>query len=707
MSSTSVEEPMVTEENPLVDEFDAVKEEEPKLEPKDPQLIKNDVALKKIEAAKEKVDQDPFDQETWMLIIFEVQSKPIEIVRSYWEQFFQIYPTAGKYWKIYVEQELQQKNFENVENIFRRCLKQCPHVDLWRVYLKYVTDCKGSIPELKQEVIHAFELAVRTVGMDLLSTPIWSDYIRFVKNYKTSTPIEDSVKMEQLRKLYQRAVVNPMQNLESIWKEYDAFENGLNKLLAKNLLAEHAPKYMQARTTYRERKNYLDGLQRNMLARPPRYAVGKKDAQQISLWKKLLVYEKQNPQKLSSEGLRERISFTYNQCLMCLYHFPEIWHEAAIFQLSSNRVDDAIMVYRQGVNAVRESVLLSFSFADFLESQGRMDEAKGVYEKILSVNEPLVYIQYMRFARRSTSVREAREIFYRARKSQSCTYQVYVAAAEMELHANENDEIARHIYELGFKKYKNSMGFLLEYIQFLFRLNDRVNVRSLFEKILAEISPDKAPEIWNSYQKFERLCGNLNSLTDLERRRAELYPDQDPNGIFSLVQRYRFLDLWPCSPEELASFEGGHRAYKVALAGRIARGEDTPQDAKVAAGIRLTTKEKFAKPDLSKLVLFNPESISHTLTLVNGETITLPATLSQFLNALPKPNRWDGPVVNVDGLIQSLSECQPKLPAKEEGRSKKRPLDHEDGPRPNSDIYRERQNVKLQKQAETNKIRRI
>lgn len=50
--------------------------------------------------------------------------------------------------------------------------------------------------------------------MDLLSTPIWSDYIRFVKNYKTSTPIEDSVKMEQLRKLYQRAVVNPMQNLE-------------------------------------------------------------------------------------------------------------------------------------------------------------------------------------------------------------------------------------------------------------------------------------------------------------------------------------------------------------------------------------------------------------------------------------------------------------------------------------------------------------
>jgi cleavage stimulation factor subunit 3 len=45
--------------------------------------------------------------------------------------------------------------------------------------------------------------------------------------------------MDLLRKVYQRAIENPMHNLESIWKEYDQFENSLNKTLAAGLLKEH------------------------------------------------------------------------------------------------------------------------------------------------------------------------------------------------------------------------------------------------------------------------------------------------------------------------------------------------------------------------------------------------------------------------------------------------------------------------------------
>lgn len=39
-------------------------------------------------------------------------------------------------------------------------------------------------------------------------------------------------------------------SLTAIWKEYDAFENNLNKTLAKALLGEHGPKYMEARSIY-------------------------------------------------------------------------------------------------------------------------------------------------------------------------------------------------------------------------------------------------------------------------------------------------------------------------------------------------------------------------------------------------------------------------------------------------------------------------
>ena len=36
--------------------------------------------------------------------------------------------------------------------------------------------------------------------------------------------------MDDLRRVYQRAVSVPLTNIEAIWKDYDAYENGLNKL---------------------------------------------------------------------------------------------------------------------------------------------------------------------------------------------------------------------------------------------------------------------------------------------------------------------------------------------------------------------------------------------------------------------------------------------------------------------------------------------
>ena len=35
--------------------------------------------------------------------------------------------------------------------------------------------------------------------------------------------------MDQMRKIYQRAVCLPLENLEALWQDYNAFENDLNK----------------------------------------------------------------------------------------------------------------------------------------------------------------------------------------------------------------------------------------------------------------------------------------------------------------------------------------------------------------------------------------------------------------------------------------------------------------------------------------------
>jgi cleavage stimulation factor subunit 3 len=402
--------------------------------------------LTKVEQLQRKVAVDAYDTDAWSQLIMEYQNRPIGEAREVYETFLRIYPTAGRYWKYYAEQELAARNYDAAEKIFMRCLPGCPMVELWKCYLKYILDTKAKQPNAKDLVIHAFEYALANVGLDISATTIWIDYINYLKTLPTTLAWTDSHKMDALRKAYQRAIENPMHNVESIWKEYDQFENSLNKTLAAGLLKEHGPKYMSARSTYRERKNHIEGISKNVLARPPRGFV--REAHQLRLWKRLIDYEKANPQRLDPEALIDRVTFTYNQALMALYHYPEIWHQAAQYQYEVGRTEACDKVYARALVAMPANLLLHFEYCDFLELNGKVTEATALYDKLLAVvtqqqqqqqqqpsqgdssssSSALVWIQAMRFYRRTHGIQPARKIFFRARKSPTCTYHVYVAA---------------------------------------------------------------------------------------------------------------------------------------------------------------------------------------------------------------------------------------------------------------------------------------
>ena len=68
-----------------------------------------------------------------------------------------------------------------------------------------------------------------------MSTAIWQDYINFLKEWKPKTQYEEGQKITALRKVYQRAVETPMQNVEDIWKEWDQYENNLNAQLVRTI----------------------------------------------------------------------------------------------------------------------------------------------------------------------------------------------------------------------------------------------------------------------------------------------------------------------------------------------------------------------------------------------------------------------------------------------------------------------------------------
>lgn len=151
------------------------------------------------------------------------------------------------------------------------------------------------------------------------------------------------------------------------------------------------------------------GLITNALPRPPRSSA--REEHQAQLWQRLLTYERTNPQRLEPAVLRIRVSFAYNQCLLCLYFYPSIWcvaHTLSVFMcrryefaswLAENGAGEqaTIQVYDRALAAIPNSLvrtaddrlrclprvqILHFSKADYLESTQQIAAAETVYTNL-------------------------------------------------------------------------------------------------------------------------------------------------------------------------------------------------------------------------------------------------------------------------------------------------------------------------------------
>jgi cleavage stimulation factor subunit 3 len=140
-------------------------------------------------------------------------------------------------WIAYVKMELANNELIRVEQIFFRSLLNVPNVELWSLYLDYIrrrnnltTDTGGKARAI---VSQAYEFVLNSVGCDREAGKIWGDHVQFVKSGPGNvggSGWQDQQKMDSLRKVYQKAVTMPVQGVEQLWREYDQFEQGLNKL---------------------------------------------------------------------------------------------------------------------------------------------------------------------------------------------------------------------------------------------------------------------------------------------------------------------------------------------------------------------------------------------------------------------------------------------------------------------------------------------
>lgn len=144
-------------------------------------------------------------------------------------------------WVEYANMELQANNFYAVERIFNESLLQVPHLQLWATYLTYIRRRNNLINDVtgtaRQTISQAYEFVLSSVGFDKDAGQLWQDYVEFVEsgpgNVGGST-WQDQQKMDLLRKAYQRAICVPTDAVTALWKQYDRFEMGLNKVTVGN-----------------------------------------------------------------------------------------------------------------------------------------------------------------------------------------------------------------------------------------------------------------------------------------------------------------------------------------------------------------------------------------------------------------------------------------------------------------------------------------
>ncbi|EGV60354.1 mRNA 3'-end-processing protein rna14 [Yamadazyma tenuis] len=191
-------------------------------------------------------------------------------------------------------------------------------------------------------------------------------------------------------------------------------------------------------------------------------------------------------------------------------------------------------------------------------------------QKELSRAITLVYTKQMMTNKRSSGIKESRQIFKQAKKFAGIGNELYVENALTEYYS-DNKNIARKVFELGMKTYGTDGDYLLSYLDFLIMVNETENIKVLFEvatngltKVIEEdtiITEDVDTPVWikdelketiernklhvkrliKRYSKFATKFLDLGIVASLESRYRELFSDDDP--IIFLSSRYAYDDV--------------------------------------------------------------------------------------------------------------------------------------------------------------------
>ncbi|EAT80567.1 hypothetical protein SNOG_12155 [Parastagonospora nodorum SN15] len=378
---------------------------------------------------EDRIAEDPRgDVEAWLSLIEEHRRRhKHDDARAAFERFLKVFPTAGEQWVEWIAFETELDELQKVEVLFGKSIAQTgSYVPLYSSYIDFVrrrfnltTDQTG---QNRQTVTQAYEFVLGRVGIDVNAGKLWLDYIEMLKTGPGDaggSSWQDKQKMDTLRKVYQRAISIPHNATLEIWRDYDKFEMSVNKQTGRKHLQEKSPSYMTARSAINVLDNNITrGVNRTTLPRlPPAPGFDGHDeySNQVKLWKNWIQWEKSDPLEIlidDKTAYQNRVLHLYNNALMALRFWPELWYEAAEWCFDNGLSAEGDKFLTDGIEANPESSLLAFKKASQVELRTDFEDGQpGIIAKGKALLDTIYDLTAQTKKREEQLIARAKEMF--------------------------------------------------------------------------------------------------------------------------------------------------------------------------------------------------------------------------------------------------------------------------------------------------------
>lgn len=373
------------------------------------------------------------------------------------EKNFKENPKNQNYLYLYAL-KLFNTDVKELEKLFGKYLKRSYDLRFWNLYIEYVTKVsskKVNVNDVYNFVINHFEYS-------------YFSFV-FVRNFISHLSSEGSEDL--IRKVYHKALTNPMHNLGQLWNEYEKWEISVNRINARSNIEKIQQGYTQAFSMYQRLIPFIDS----------------------NSFFPIIDIELENPLNLSKKFFDSRLSFIFDYYISI---FPE--NEALLF-LQSFYIKDKENSFDFN------STFLSYWFSFYYN--------KNLFNFEDKKNKQLTIVNFLNWTVKNEGINAFRNKFNEM-KNQSGVY-AYIYAAHVEFYQGCNKKEAYEIFVEALEKFGDSSLLNEEFFKLFLKIGDEENIRLLFKKL------KKTELIYDLMIEYEFMHGDMEAYKNLLIQRDE------------------------------------------------------------------------------------------------------------------------------------------------------------------------------------------